>query len=148
MAEFSEQVAETTDKASAQEEKNVEKAKAAATAPLPTPPDLKNEATPQQLQERLKWGEPALTIIDVRDREQFNQERIMGAVPMPMSSLAESAKETLELNRDIYVYGEDDQQTALASEQLRNAGYAQVAELKGALPAWKAAGGATEGIQG
>lgn len=133
MAEFSEQI---------------DAAKSAVTEPVPTPPDLKNEATPQGLQERLKWGEPALTIIDVRDRSEFNQERIMGAVPMPMATLKESAEANLESNRDIYIYGQDNEQTALAAEQLRNAGFTQVAQLKGGLPAWKATGGATEGIRG
>ncbi|PSN09988.1 rhodanese-like domain-containing protein [filamentous cyanobacterium CCP5] len=148
MADFSDQVAETTNKASEQEANTVEAVKDTVTAPLPNPPELKNEATPQQLQERLNWGEPALTIIDVRDREAYNQERITGAIPISMATLADSVKDSLEPSRDIYIYGDDDQQTALASEQLRNAGFTQVAELKGGLPAWKATSGATEGIRG
>lgn len=155
MAEFSEQVAENTkqaadkaEQASDQVADKVNQAKETVTAPVSTPPELKNQATPQQLIERLKWGEPALTILDVRDRNAFNEERIMGAMPMPMDSLADSVEGTLESNRDIYIYGEDDNQTAMASEQLRNAGFTKVAEIKGGLPAWKATGGATEGRQG
>jgi rhodanese-related sulfurtransferase len=39
------------------------------------------------LKKRLDWGEPALTIIDVRDREAFNTSHITGAVSLPLSQL-------------------------------------------------------------
>jgi hypothetical protein len=30
----------------------------------------------------LAWGEPALSILDVRNRDAFNYERITGAMPL------------------------------------------------------------------
>jgi rhodanese-related sulfurtransferase len=99
------------------------------------------------LKGRLEWGEPGLTIMDVRSREAFNYERITGAIPMPMDSLPSSPDNSnLEARRDIYVYGDSDQETAQAANRLRDAGFINVAEVKGALPAWKAIGGPTEGI--
>lgn len=112
---------------------------------LPTPPPLTAKSSPEQLKARLLWGEPALTIIDVRDRTAFNLERITGAVPMSQEDLVTQAKNNLEFDRDIYIYGEEEEQTATAASALRAAGYIKVAELQGGLPAWKAIGGPIEG---
>ena len=111
----------------------------------PTPPGLKAQAFSHDLKARLDWGEPALTIIDARDRESFNKNHITGAIPMPINELAERAKSSLEFNRDIYVYGESDEQPAEAAARLRQAGFQRVAELRGGLPGWKAISGPIDG---
>jgi rhodanese-related sulfurtransferase len=103
------------------------------------------QSSAQALKDRLQWGEPAFTILDVRDRTTFNQSRIMGAMPMSIDELPDRAKASLELNRDIYVYGENDEQSAQAAAKLREAGFERVSELRGGLAAWKAIGGPTEG---
>ncbi|MBE9097090.1 rhodanese-like domain-containing protein [Tychonema sp. LEGE 07203] len=110
-----------------------------------TPPGLKVEASSHDLKARLDWGEPGLTIIDVRDFESFNKSRITGAVPMPMDELVERAKSSLEPVRDIYIYGETDEQTAEAANLLRGAGFRRVAELKGGISAWKVIEGPIDG---
>lgn len=102
-------------------------------------------ATPSDVKSRLDWGEPALTIIDVRDRQAFNDERIMGAVSLPPDILVERAKQSMSPERDIFVYGESDQDTSAAAIQLQEAGFQKVSVLKGGLPAWKAINGAIEG---
>ncbi len=112
---------------------------------FPTPSPLKAVSTAFDLKDRLDWGEPALTIIDVRDRNAFNETRIQGAISMPMDELVARASMSLECDRDIYVYGGTDEVTAQAATALRNAGYENVAELMGGLGAWQAASGATEG---
>ncbi|MGK7934063.1 MAG: rhodanese-like domain-containing protein [Microcystaceae cyanobacterium] len=112
---------------------------------IPIPPSIKAQSTVQDLNSRLNWGEPALTIIDVRSRNAFNVSHIMGAVSLPLTELVSSALVSLELVRDIYIYGETDEVTAEAASLLREAGYLNVAELKGGLPAWKARGFAVEG---
>lgn len=99
-----------------------------------------------ELKSRLEWGEPAFTIIDVRDRKTYNDGHIMGAMPMPMEELVDRVGSTIAKSRDIYIYGESDEQTSQAAQQLRSAGFEHVSELKGGLPAWKAVGGPTEGI--
>lgn len=117
----------------------------ASTALFPTPASLKPEATAFDLKTRLDWGEPALTIIDIRTRSAFNQSHIMGAVPLLPEELIARASAMLENERDIYIYGDSAEQAAAAAAQLREVGFLNVAELKGGLPAWKAAGGAIEG---
>jgi rhodanese-related sulfurtransferase len=111
----------------------------------PTPPGLKAQSSAQDLKARLEGGEPGLTIVDIRDRDTYNEGHIMGAIPMPMNELVERAQSSLEANRDIYVYGKTDQETAQAANSLRQAGFVNVAELKGGLDGWKAIGGSTEG---
>ncbi|MEB3337809.1 MAG: rhodanese-like domain-containing protein [Leptolyngbyaceae bacterium] len=102
--------------------------------PLPLP----HKSLVYDLKARLDWGEPALTIIDVRDRTQFNIRHIMGAISMPMPQLVERALDSLELNRDLYIYGETDEETLEAAAKLRAAGYINVSELRGGVAAWKA----------
>jgi rhodanese-related sulfurtransferase len=111
----------------------------------PTPPGLKAQASSHDLKARLDWGEPGLTIIDVRDRESFNNSHITGALPMPADQLVERAKSSLEPIRDIYIYGETDAETAEAANLLREAGFRKVAELKGGIAAWKAIDGPIDG---
>lgn len=114
----------------------------------PAPAKFENVASPTDLKARLDWGEPALTIIDVRDRESFNNERIMGAMSMPLEDLTSRAAQTLEKERDIYVYGDSDQSTEGAAIQMYEAGFERIAAIAGGLSAWKAAGGAVEGRNG
>lgn len=111
----------------------------------PTPPGLKAQSSSHDLKSRLDWGEPALTIVDTRDRETFNKSHITGAMPWPLDELVERAKSSLEFNRDIYVYGDGDEQTAEAASRLRQAGFQSVAELRGGLAGWKAIGGPIDG---
>jgi rhodanese-related sulfurtransferase len=119
------------------EEKAILAAKEKLTQPIPTPHSLTPVSSAQALKERLDWGEPALTILDARDRESYLEERITGAM------LFSEAK-SLPLNRDIYVYG-DSSEAEAAANQLREAGFESVSQLQGGLAGWKAISGATEG---
>lgn len=142
--ERAEDLTRKADDASHQVPDQIESAKSTLTKPLPTPPSMSaSQASPEELLKRLNWGEPALTILDVRSREEFNNERITGAVPMPIDQIPDGIESTLENKRDIYIYGEsaDD-----AASQLRQAGYSSVAVVQGGLSAWKAIGGSTEGV--
>ncbi|MGF1481161.1 MAG: rhodanese-like domain-containing protein [Cyanophyceae cyanobacterium] len=128
-------------------EKTILDAKDAAPEVTPTPdPQETPKSSAKALKDRLDWGEPALTIVDVRNRNAFNEERIMGAIAMPMEEeLAERAKSSLQQRREIYVYGDDDEQTAQAASVLRQAGFESVSQLSGGVEAWKAVGGPIEG---
>jgi rhodanese-related sulfurtransferase len=120
------------------EEKAILETKEKLTQAIPTPPDLTAVSSSQELKERLDWGEPALTILDARDREFYLEERITGAM------LFSEAK-SLPLNRDIYVYSDSNEEAAEAANKLRQAGYENVSQLQGGLAGWKAISGATEG---
>jgi len=114
----------------------------------PKPPGIQAQSSAQDLKARLEWGEPALTIIDVSDRATFNHSHITGAIPVPIEALVDVAQESrIEPSRDVYIYGENDAQTAKAAETLRKAGWQNVAELHGGLAAWKAIAGPTDGTE-
>lgn len=112
----------------------------------PNPPELKDESSAHDLKARLEWGEPALTIIDVRGHEAFGQSHIRGAMAFPAEELVERAKSSLDNERDIFIYGETDEQTTAAAAQLRSAGFTRVSALRGGLAAWKEIAGPTDGI--
>lgn len=94
----------------------------------------------------LEWGQPAFTIIDVRDRFTYNHGRITGAISIPLDDLLERAKSSLHKERQIYVYGEIDIHATKAVKILQAAGFKNVSEIPGGLSAWKTMGGATEGV--
>lgn len=106
---------------------------------IPIPEAIQEKSPVSALKKRLDWGEPALTIVDVRDRSAFNTKHIMGAITMPMAVLVESARANFEFIRDIYVYSEVEEETAEAAARLRDAGFQHVAELVGGLTAWEKA---------
>jgi rhodanese-related sulfurtransferase len=112
---------------------------------IPIPKALQAQSTTFDLKERLNWGEPALTIVDVRSRKDFNMGHIMGAISVPMDELLARAAVSFERDRDFYVYGTSDQETAEAANLLREAGYKNVAELMGGLGAWQAVKGPIDG---
>lgn len=112
----------------------------------PVPPGFHSQATAHELKSRLQWGEPGLTIIDVRDHEVYNQSRISGAMNMPIGRLPGMATASLRPDRDIYIYGKDADETAAAANLLREAGFQKVAELQGGLTTWQEIEGNVEGI--
>ena len=107
---------------------------------------IDSQSNAHELKSRLEWGEPAFTILDVSDRMVYNDGHIMGAMSMSKDRVVEIAKNTIAPSRDIYIYGETDEETSLVAKQLRSVGFEHISELKGGLPAWKAIGGPTEGI--
>ncbi len=115
---------------------------AAQVTPVPT--DFNCTTSAQDLKARLDWGEPALTIIDVRDHDDFLECHIMGAISSPMVGLSKMAVQSLEPSRDIYLYGASDADAVGAVTQLTSSGFQNVSALQGGLSAWQAAGGAVE----
>lgn len=107
---------------------------------FPKPSPLRPESRVYDLKERLDWGEPALTIIDVRDRATFNESHITGAISMPLDSLLATAASSFEVTRDLYIYSNTDDESVAVAEQLRAAGFLRVAIVRGGVAAWKAAG--------
>lgn len=112
---------------------------------IPIPEPIQNKSNVESLKKRLDWGEPALTIIDLRSRVLFKVNHIRGSIPMPMDEPNDLTLASLELSRDIYVYTETDEQTAVEANKLRQAGYQNVSELMGGLTAWKKASYPIEG---
>lgn len=93
---------------------------------------------------------PACALIHVLPEEHFQQEHLPGAVnacvyeTLFLSKVAEFAADKAT---PILVYGAGGSSldAAVAAEKLAKAGYSNVSELAGGLPAWRAAGFSTEG---
>ncbi len=107
---------------------------------IPLPPPLRANSLVHDLKARLDWGNPALTIVDVRDRASFNTSHIVGAISMPDHELIDRALTSLPLTRDLYIYGETDEESFEIANRLRSAGYQNVSAIRGGVSAWKAVG--------
>ncbi|WP_066378943.1 MULTISPECIES: rhodanese-like domain-containing protein [unclassified Anabaena] len=99
----------------------------------------------EHLKLRLEWGSPGFTIVDVRDRHTYNHGHITGAIQIPLDELAQKAHTALHKGRQIYVYGDNKEQSTRAVFILRGAGFPDAVEIQGGYHAWKSIGGATEG---
>ncbi len=113
---------------------------------IPIPPPLEARSLVYDLKARLDWGNPALTILDARDRTLFHASHISGAISIPVNELRDRALTSLPLTRDLYVYGETDEESAAIAAQLRAIGYCNVSEIRGGVSAWKAVGFPIEAV--
>ena len=107
---------------------------------------FKPKSTADELKYRLEWGDRALTIVDIRAPQFFNLEHIKGAISVPFSRLEDLARSALSQHREIYIYGESDEQSLHGSRILLGAGFKNVAQIIGGLTTWLAIAGATSGI--
>lgn len=100
--------------------------------------------TAAELKARLNEDKPALTIVDVRDPKTFNREHIPGAISVPLARLEDLARSALTRHRDIYIYGESDEQSLHAAQILHSTGFINVAQIIGGLKTWRELAGTTE----
>lgn len=150
MSNVENKVQQAFEEAHEREENTLGKAKEAFNSKLPIPTPAASvsgsEVSVHELKSRLNWGEPGLTILDVRDRDAFDDCRILGAMNTPSSMLPDVIQSTLQHKRDIYVYGNTDEDSTAAANILRQAGFHQVAVLRGGLEAWKQVDGSVDGV--
>jgi rhodanese-related sulfurtransferase len=150
MNNLEDNVQEAFDEAHEREENTLERAKETFNSKLPVSTPAASvsskEVSVHELKSRLNWGEPGLTILDVRDRDAFDDCRILGAMNTPPSMLPDVVQGTLQHKRDIYIYGNTDEDSTTAANMLRKAGFHQVAVLRGGLEAWKQIDGSVDGV--
>jgi hydroxyacylglutathione hydrolase len=104
-------------------------------------PDLRvttERLSPSVAAERLHSAAPPV-IVDVRTPTEFGAKRIDGAVPMPLSRLAERARE-LPHDRPLLVHCAGGYRSSIAASLLQQQGFTEVSELAGGIAAWEAAG--------
>ncbi len=83
----------------------------------------------------------AAVIIDVRDAEEWNEERIPGAVHLSRGTIELDIEEQVpDPNALIICHCGAGGRSALAAESLQKMGYNNVRSMAGGLKAWKAAG--------
>lgn len=98
------------------------------------------EMSPQELHQRLASGEK-LTIVDVRERDEFVQGHLPGAIFIPRGFL-ELQIEQRQPKRDqpLLIYCAGGVRSLLAARNLKEMGYVRAVSLIGGFNAWKNAG--------
>ena len=94
--------------------------------------------SPAVAAERLHSSEPP-QIVDVRTPSEYSGKHIAGALSMPLSRLAEHARE-LPDDRPLLVHCAGGYRSSIAASLLQQAGFTEVSELAGGIAAWEAAG--------
>ncbi len=92
------------------------------------------EITVQELNERLDRGERPL-ILDVREPQEYQINRIPGSVLIPLGDLPQRAHE-LDSARELVVHCKSGVRSARAVEFLRSAGFGKARNLKGGIVDW------------
>jgi rhodanese-related sulfurtransferase len=84
-------------------------------------------------------------IVDVREKDEWDEEHIPDAIHMSRGTIELDIEETIpDLNQTIITHCGGGGRSALAAESLQRMGYKNVRSLAGGFKAWKAAGLPTE----
>jgi adenylyltransferase/sulfurtransferase len=102
------------------------------TAPVVLPLEL--EISAADLKSRLDRGD-ALTLVDVRERQESDINGIPGSIVVPLGAL-ETMAQTFDRSREVVVYCKAGVRSASAVQVLRAAGFKRVAHLKGGILSW------------
>lgn len=90
-------------------------------------------------------GEPAPVLVDIRERDEYEQGFIGGAEWIPRGFLEMKIEDLVpERNREVILYCAGGTRSALAARSLHELGYTRVASMAGGFRAWKNAGHAFE----
>ena len=77
-------------------------------------------------------------VVDIRDRKEFNEGRITGAVNIPLNALKSRVSELKKHeNKQIIVADKMGQHSAMAVKQLKEAGFNDVVRLNGGVADWR-----------
>ena len=97
------------------------------------------EISPQDAATKLNIGEAV--VIDVRDKDEWEEGRIPGATHMSRGTIELDIEEKVsDPNAMIICHCGGGGRSALAAETLQKMGYKNVHSMAGGLRAWKAAG--------
>ena len=97
------------------------------------------EISPQDAAAKLKGGEA--TIVDVREKDEWDNEHIPDAIHMSRGTIELDIEEKVpDTNTMIICHCGGGGRSALASESLQKMGYKNVRSIAGGFKAWKAAG--------
>ena len=97
------------------------------------------EISPQDAAAKSKSGDAI--IADVREKDEWDEEHIPGAIHMSRGTIELDIEETIpDTNTLIICHCGGGGRSALAAESLQKMGYKNVRSMAGGFKAWKAAG--------
>jgi len=100
------------------------------------PVDSCRNLNPKDFSIRMQTYENLL-LIDTRTFEEFAEERMPGAILVENKSKLAEMADSLDLDRPIFLYCEDDQRSPVACQVLCEMGFRNVFNLKGGLIEWR-----------
>ncbi len=103
-------------------------------APEPVTVNNKTEITAIELKQRLDHGDK-LKIVDVREPNEYQINRIPGSVLIPLNDVPKRYKE-LDPDEEIVVQCKSGGRSAKAADFLRSVGFKRVLNLKGGITDW------------
>jgi rhodanese-related sulfurtransferase len=97
--------------------------------------------TAPELKELLVHKNDTITIVDIRERDEFLKEHIPSAINIPFDELEVRAEDELPKSSHIilsyYKCGEENRVGAITSSSLKNLGFGNVTVLDGGINKWK-----------
>ena len=101
------------------------------------------EISPQDAAAKSQSGNAV--IVDVREKDEWDEEHIPDAVHMSRGTIELDIEEKIpDLNQTIITHCDGGGRSALAAESLQKIGYKNVRSMAGGFKAWKATGLPTE----
>ncbi len=95
------------------------------------------EVSPDEVQGQLTTGKPPV-LLDVREREEYRQGYVPGAVSLPRGFLEMRIEETVpDKSQPIVAYCAGGTRSLLAGRILKELGYADVVSMRGGFTGWK-----------
>lgn len=82
-----------------------------------------------------KWKKEKLSLVDVREVNEWENGHLDGAVHIPLSDLS-AAKEKLDKNQEYYVMCHSGARSSMACQELSKEGY-KVTNVMGGISAWR-----------
>ena len=98
------------------------------------------ELTIDEVKDRVERGED-WAVLDVREREEYREGHLEGAIPLPRGFLEMRVEETLpDKTRPIIAYCAGGIRSLIAARTMQEMGYENVSSMSGGYTAWKNAG--------
>ncbi len=98
------------------------------------------ELTIDEVKERLEQGETC-AVLDVREREEYREGHLAGAIPLPRGFLEMRVEETLpDKIQPVIAYCAGGVRSLIAARTMKELGYENVSSMAGGYTAWKNAG--------
>ena len=101
-----------------------------------TIPELTIDEVKDRIERDEQWA-----VLDVREREEYREGHLDGAIPLPRGFLEMRVEETLpDKTRPIIAYCAGGVRSLIAARTMQEMGYANVSSMSGGYTAWKNAG--------
>jgi sulfur-carrier protein adenylyltransferase/sulfurtransferase len=101
------------------------------------------EVTVDQVKQRLAGNGKQVHLIDVREKEEYREGHLPGAVSVPRGFLEMQIEEKVpDRDAEVIAYCQGGTRSLIAAKILKDMGYANVVSMAGGFGAWKGAGNA------